>query len=103
MESWHTEVNQYLDQTAKRILIGNKCDLSSSRAVTQEDGRQMAEKFGMLFAEASAKDSIGVDDAFKNLACEVLKSAPKPGAVKKAKSSQRLAPRQEQNNDSCCG
>lgn len=108
VESWHTEVNQYLDMSTKRILIGNKCDLNGSRKVSQEEGKQMAEKFGMSFAETSAKTAANVDEAFKTLACDVLASMPKKEKkeVPKSTSTQRLGKRNEpaqQSDGGCCG
>jgi Ras-related protein Rab-1A len=108
VESWHTEVNQYLDTSTKRILIGNKCDLNDSRKVSQEEGKLMAEKFCMLFAETSAKTAANVDEAFKTLACDVLASMPKKEKkeVPKSTSTQRLGRRNEparQSDGGCCG
>ena len=37
------------------ILVGNKKDLETERVVKEEEGRAMAEKWGCLFIETSAK------------------------------------------------
>jgi Ras-related protein Rab-8A len=51
-----------------KILIGNKCDWTDKRAVTEEQGRQLAEELGIKFMETSAKVNEGVEEAFFSLA-----------------------------------
>lgn len=49
------------------MLIGNKSDLDSRRAVTQEEALAYAEKNGLMFMETSALESINVEKAFETL------------------------------------
>jgi Ras-related protein Rab-8A len=51
-----------------KVLIGNKSDWTDKRAVSEEDGRQLAEELGIKFIETSAKINEGVEDAFFTLA-----------------------------------
>ena len=53
------------------IMIGNKCDLESERQVETHEGEKMAEKYGALFFETSAKFGINVDEAVYALVSEV--------------------------------
>ncbi|KAL9544840.1 hypothetical protein MBANPS3_007424 [Mucor bainieri] len=49
------------------MLVGNKSDLDSQRAVTQEEAMNYAEKNGLMFMETSALESINVEKAFESL------------------------------------
>ena len=56
-----------------KILIGNKSDWTDKRAVTEEQGRELANELGVKFMETSAKVNEGVEEAFFTLArCVVL-------------------------------
>lgn len=54
-----------------QILCGNKCDLEDERVVTYDEGKQLAENFGILFCETSAKTGYMVKEAYEKLAMEI--------------------------------
>ena len=56
-------VPQHADVHVNKILIGNKCDMNDDRAVSTEEGQQLADEFDppMKFFETSAKQNIDVD------------------------------------------
>ena len=54
------------------MLVGNKSDMSSVRAVATESAKELAHKHGVYFMETSAKDSTNIDSAFETLAKEIL-------------------------------
>ena len=39
------EVEKHASDNISRILVGNKCDLESQRAVSQEEGQELAEHY----------------------------------------------------------
>lgn len=53
------------DTTVARMLVGNKCDLETIRAVSVEEGKALAEAEGLFFMETSALDSTNVKTAFE--------------------------------------
>ena len=49
------------------MLVGNKCDKTSDREVTREEGMELARSFGCEFLETSAKTAVNVERLFTNL------------------------------------
>ncbi len=49
------------------VLVGNKCDLSSSRVVSSEQCMELAAQLGVMYFETSAKDDINVNETFEAL------------------------------------
>ena len=53
-----------------RAIVGNKKDVSK-RAVSYEEGKRLADEYGVAFTETSAKTGEGVDSMFMALASAV--------------------------------
>ena len=68
IRTWHSNIEQHASAGVNKILIGNKCDWDEKRAVSVEQGRQLADEFGLRFLETSAKANEGVEEAFFTLA-----------------------------------
>jgi len=68
IRTWHANIEQHASEGVNKILIGNKCDWTDKRAVSQDEGRDLAEELGIKFIETSAKINEGVEDAFFTLA-----------------------------------
>ena len=56
------------------LLVGNKIDNIYNRAVTEQEGEELARKHGMMFIETSAKEKIGVNEAFEEVVNKVIES-----------------------------
>jgi Ras-related protein Rab-8A len=53
-----------------KVLVGNKCDLSDQRVVSEQQGTQLATQLGCKYYETSAKTSINCEEAFMTVARE---------------------------------
>ena len=53
------------------ILVGNNVHLSDRRQVNSEEGQELADKYGMLFYEVSAKDGINIENIFYDSADKI--------------------------------
>ncbi|KTW29955.1 GTP-binding protein ypt2 [Pneumocystis jirovecii RU7] len=73
VRSWVANIQQYAAEDVNKILIGNKCDWEERRVISHEQGQNLAEEYGMLFLEASAKSNVNVDKAFFVLSREIKK------------------------------
>eukprot|EP00598_Pedospumella_elongata_P007608 CAMPEP_0184971266 /NCGR_PEP_ID=MMETSP1098-20130426/3527_1 /TAXON_ID=89044 /ORGANISM="Spumella elongata, Strain CCAP 955/1" /LENGTH=209 /DNA_ID=CAMNT_0027493361 /DNA_START=93 /DNA_END=722 /DNA_ORIENTATION=+ len=71
VRSWMKQIDLHADGNVSRVLIGNKCDLVDERRVRAEEGEALAAEFNIKFFETSAKESVGVKEAFAYLAMEV--------------------------------
>lgn len=72
VDEWLAEVNRYATENTVKILVGNKSEKDSDRAVDAEDARRKAEDLGISFIETSAKEAINVDLAFITVAQELI-------------------------------
>jgi small GTP-binding protein len=73
VESWITTINQNAKDNIVLVIIGNKCDIAN-RAVSTEEGKKIASKYNALFYETSAKENIGIDDAFNHIVSKLMKN-----------------------------
>lgn len=61
---WKEECETYSPKDILLVLVGNKSDLKEKREVSIEEGKELANKYGMLFYETSAKDGTNVESVF---------------------------------------
>ena len=78
IRNWIKQIEANAQTNVCKVLVGNKCD-KPDRAVTEEDGKKLADDFNMSFFETSAKTNQNVNEVFNFLTSEILKSnAGKP-------------------------
>lgn len=53
------EVKKYIGDEVSKIIVGNKKDVKD-RAVTEEEGKDLADMYCCQYLETSAKSSFGV-------------------------------------------
>nr|BAJ21276.1 Rab-family small GTPase Rab1D [Tetrahymena thermophila] len=114
VKTWMVEIEKHAKKGVQKMLIGNKSDCSN-RAVSYEEGFELAKQYQIPFAETSAKNASNIDLAFTNLAKnilgsgQVLNTAPSQGMkIQQNKyNTQQSGSRQVQQNqknqgDDCC-
>ena len=67
------DVRKFTHENVCIILVGIKSDLSNERVVSFDEGRQLADSYGIKFFEASAKENLNIDKVFLTLARDVKK------------------------------
>jgi len=73
IRTWFQNVEQHATEGVHKILIGNKCDWTEKRVVSEDQGRALAQELGIPFIETSAKSNINVEEAFFSLARDIKK------------------------------
>jgi len=68
--NWIKQISDKADSNISKILIGTKIDLSN-RKVSYEEGRKLAESYGLRFFETSSKENYNVTEAFETIAKDI--------------------------------
>ena len=73
VSTWIEDCKNQSPKTIYMVLVGNKSDLEDKRQVSTEEGQELADKYGMLFFETSAKNGQNVEEIFQNSANEIAR------------------------------
>ncbi|CAN6577096.1 unnamed protein product [Malus baccata var. baccata] len=73
MARWLEELRGHADKNIVIMLIGNKCDLGSLRAVPTEDAQEFAQRENLFFMETSALEATNVETAFLMILREIYR------------------------------
>ena len=110
INNWLIEIEKNANKNVYKILVGNKCDLDDKRTVSYQQGKELAETYGMQFIETSAKSNTNVDEAFHLLGREVMKMSlndKEKNFGNKDKNKMKLDKKTEdivfQQKQGCCG
>ena len=68
VEKWIEDAKALRDDDVLLILAANKTDLADHRQVSNEEGKEYAEKMNLLFFETSAKTGANIKNLFNELA-----------------------------------
>ncbi|GAA0171752.1 hypothetical protein Leryth_002153 [Lithospermum erythrorhizon] len=74
---WLEELRSHADKNLVIMLIGNKTDLGSLRAVETDDAKEYAEKENLFFMETSALEATNVETAFLTVLSEIYRVVSK--------------------------
>ena len=98
IKNWIKQIEQNAQNTVCKVLVGNKCD-KPDRKVSEEQGKTLAQEYGMQFFETSAKSNQNVNETFTFLTKEILKgnsgSSTAPGKA--------ITKQEKKKKEKCCG
>ena len=73
IKQWIDDCINYMPKRGFIVLVGNKCDLEERREVSTDEGQQLADSYGILFFETSAKTEYNVKEVFNESSQEIAK------------------------------
>lgn len=101
VKQWLHEIDRYASENVNKLLVGNKCDLTSKRAVTTEQAKEFADSLGIEYLETSAKNATNVEKAFTTMAAQI-KARYKTQPQGNTGSNVRVGTGQPVGNKVCC-
>jgi Ras-related protein Rab-1A len=102
---WLKEVNRYAAEGTAKLLVGNKCDRTADRVVSEAQAQEFANELGIPFLETSAKSAKNVEEAFLTMAGELIRQRAargENGATKKATGGIDLQANNTEERSKCC-
>jgi len=82
IKKWLVDVERFASPTVLKLIVGNKCDLASRRAVDYKVAKKYADDLGIQLIEASAKEAVNIEEAFIRLATDIKKNLQSANAVR---------------------
>ena len=70
ISNWMKQISEQASKDVSVVIVGNKSDMPE-KVVQPEEGKALADSYGLKFFETSAKDDMGVNDAFYTIAREI--------------------------------
>ncbi|CCD16567.1 unnamed protein product [Trypanosoma congolense IL3000] len=80
VKSWLSEIDKFASESVNKLLVGNKCDLVTKKAVDTQMAQEFADSLGIPFLETSAKEAANVEKAFVEMAKNIKKRVAAQGA-----------------------
>lgn len=68
---WMRDIKTRAPPDCDIVLCGNKCDLDNDRVVSYDEGKQLADEYGVQFFESSALTGQNVEKMFTALATTI--------------------------------
>ena len=103
------DINKYTDNNPIKLIVGNKCDLSNEKQVTEEDKKLLKRQTGIDIIETSAKNSFKITEAMEMITKKLMDNSGRstPGTLsnnnEKAGISLNEAKKQNnEDNNNCC-
>jgi len=70
IESWMRQIKQHANENVCMTLVATKCDVPN-RTVNYDEGKQLADSYGMPFFETSSKKDIHINETFYSITKDI--------------------------------
>ena len=94
-----------IEEENKKIIyeiVGNKCDLNESREVDINEGKKIAQKYGVDYYETSAKMDKNIIESVNNLVLKILKNIDLENNPTFTVDDRSLSAIRKSSNEKCC-
>lgn len=81
VKDWIEDINKYTDDNPVKLIIGNKCDLSKEKVITDAEMKAMEQQTGLEIIETSAKNSIKINEAMEIIAGKMIEKSKNNGEI----------------------
>merc|ERR1711979_157836 len=81
VKQWLQEIDRYACETVNKLLVGNKCDLTTKKVVDYTTAKEYADQLGIPCLETSAKNATNVEQASMAMAAEIKNRVGPPAAA----------------------
>lgn len=105
VKQWLSEIDRYASENVNKLLVGNKCDLTSKKVVDRTTAEEFANSLNISFIEASAKADTNVEQAFMTMAAEIKNRLANQPIIQPTPSNPTINPSAPTNPNSgskCC-
>ncbi|KAH3705931.1 Ras family protein [Pelomyxa schiedti] len=102
VRQWLQEIERYACDNVNKLMVGNKADLTTKRAVEFSTAKEFSDGLGITFLETSAKNSTNVEQAFFKMAAEIKSRIGSAIPPTKTPLVVKRDARQVQSKKGCC-
>jgi len=104
VKQWLEEIERYACENVNKLLVGNKCDLTTKKVVDHTTAMEYAKQLGIPFLETSAKNATNVEQAFMTMAAEIKNRVGPPSSATETASKVKIDQGRpiENNKSGCC-
>nr|KAJ0190785.1 hypothetical protein LSAT_V11C800393240 [Lactuca sativa] len=102
VKQWLSEIDRYASENVNKLLVGNKCDLAESRAVSFDTAKEFADGIGIPFMETSAKDATNVEQAFMAMSADIKNRMASQPSTNKRPPTVQIKGQPISQKSGCC-
>ncbi|PNF26862.1 Ras-related protein Rab-1A [Cryptotermes secundus] len=104
VKQWLEEIDRYACDNVNKLLVGNKCDLTTKKVVDYTTAKEYADQLGIPFLETSAKNATNVEQAFMTMAAEIKNRVGPPSSAAETAQKVKIDQGQpiETTKSGCC-
>lgn len=76
VNDWLLQLDKLGRRNVTKILVGNKCDMKAEKVVSSQMAEELANRWGIRYLEASAKEGTSVAQVFLAIAADIKNKLP---------------------------